>query len=266
MSGTSSSAGAGSAAGSGSGAPLGPRRARPVRDPMFVLPLRLGTVGPKYGATKAVKRVGRGVGSGRGKTAGRGHKGQNSRAGSSTRPGFEGGQTPMWKKLPRVGFQRRRLSRRLLPCSVTNLARAIAEGKLDTSRVITMREIHASGICGKVVRENSFPPTGVKLLSPLRPGSFKVPGVRIEVSACSARARKAIEDRGGTVTTVYYNRLGLRALVKPEKFVGMIKPAGMPPKLRLKGQYDRVGTLSQHVPETLREKLIRKGLRSPRHK
>lgn len=230
---------------------------------MFVLPLRLGTVGPRQGAYKDIKRVGRG--GAHGKTAGRGHKGQNSRAGSSTRPGFEGGQTPMWKKLPRRGFQRRKLSRRLLPCSVTNLARAIAVGRIDASKVITMKEIHASGICGKVVRENGFPPTGVKLLSPLRPGSFKVPNLRVEVSAVSARARKAIEDRGGTVTTVYYNRLGLKALVKPDKFVsGMIKPAGMPPKLRHKGQYDRVGTLSQHVPETLHEELVRKGLRKPK--
>src|SRR5690606_7598515 len=59
---------------------------------------------PVPGAIKQRKRVGRGTGSGMGKTSGRGHKGQNSRSGGGVRPGFEGGQTPLFKRLPKRGF------------------------------------------------------------------------------------------------------------------------------------------------------------------
>lgn len=65
--------------------------------------MRLHELKPVQG-TKDRKRVGRGVGSGTGKTAGKGHNGQNSRSGGGTRPGFEGGQTPLFKRLPKRGF------------------------------------------------------------------------------------------------------------------------------------------------------------------
>lgn len=69
--------------------------------------LRLNTISPAPGAKHSAKRVGRGIGSGLGKTAGRGHKGQKSRSGGSVRPGFEGGQMPMQKRLPKFGFTSR---------------------------------------------------------------------------------------------------------------------------------------------------------------
>jgi large subunit ribosomal protein L15 len=69
--------------------------------------MRLNTLSPGQGAKKAAKRVGRGIGSGNGKTAGRGHKGQKSRTGGSVRPGFEGGQMPLQKRLPKYGFTSR---------------------------------------------------------------------------------------------------------------------------------------------------------------
>jgi len=69
--------------------------------------MRLNTLAPAPGSTHAKKRVGRGIGSGVGKTAGRGHKGQKSRTGGSVRPGFEGGQMPMQKRLPKFGFTSR---------------------------------------------------------------------------------------------------------------------------------------------------------------
>ena len=69
--------------------------------------LRLNTLSPAPGAKKNAKRVGRGIGSGLGKTGGRGHKGQKSRSGGSVRPGFEGGQMPMQKRLPKYGFTSR---------------------------------------------------------------------------------------------------------------------------------------------------------------
>ena len=69
--------------------------------------MRLNTLSPAPGARKDAKRVGRGIGSGLGKTAGRGHKGQKSRSGGKVRPGFEGGQMPLQKRLPKYGFTSR---------------------------------------------------------------------------------------------------------------------------------------------------------------
>ena len=69
--------------------------------------MRLNSLSPTPGAKKNAKRVGRGIGSGTGKTAGRGHKGQKARSGGSIRPGFEGGQMPLQKRLPKYGFTSR---------------------------------------------------------------------------------------------------------------------------------------------------------------
>jgi large subunit ribosomal protein L15 len=69
--------------------------------------MRLNTLSPAPGSRKDAKRVGRGIGSGNGKTAGRGHKGQKSRSGGTVRPGFEGGQMPLQKRLPKYGFTSR---------------------------------------------------------------------------------------------------------------------------------------------------------------
>ena len=69
--------------------------------------MRLNTLSPAPGRIKAGKRVGRGIGSGLGKTAGRGHKGQKSRSGGGVKPGFEGGQQPLQRRLPKFGFTSR---------------------------------------------------------------------------------------------------------------------------------------------------------------
>lgn len=69
--------------------------------------MRLNTLAPAPGSTHSKKRVGRGIGSGTGKTAGRGHKGLKSRSGGSVKPGFEGGQMPLQKRLPKFGFTSR---------------------------------------------------------------------------------------------------------------------------------------------------------------
>ena len=66
--------------------------------------MKLNELRPAEGSTKASFRVGRGPGSGNGKTAGKGHKGQNARSGGGVRPGFEGGQIPLYRKLPKRGF------------------------------------------------------------------------------------------------------------------------------------------------------------------
>ena len=68
----------------------------------------LNTIAPAPGATKDAKRVGRGIGSGTGKTCGRGHKGQKSRSGGFSKRGFEGGQQPLQRRLPKIGFRSRK--------------------------------------------------------------------------------------------------------------------------------------------------------------
>ncbi|MET1219808.1 MAG: 50S ribosomal protein L15 [Glaciecola sp.] len=70
--------------------------------------MRLNTLAPAPGAKNSGKRVGRGIGSGLGKTGGRGHKGQKSRSGGSVKPGFEGGQMPIQRRLPKFGFTSRK--------------------------------------------------------------------------------------------------------------------------------------------------------------
>ena len=70
--------------------------------------MHLNTLSPAEGSTHAPKRVGRGIGSGLGKTCGRGHKGQKSRSGGSVKPGFEGGQMPLQRRLPKFGFTSRK--------------------------------------------------------------------------------------------------------------------------------------------------------------
>ncbi|MGO4111451.1 50S ribosomal protein L15 [Paenibacillus sp. YAF4_2] len=69
--------------------------------------MKLHELAPAPGSTQVGKRKGRGIGSGNGKTAGRGHKGQNARSGGGVRPGFEGGQNPLYRRLPKRGFNNR---------------------------------------------------------------------------------------------------------------------------------------------------------------
>ena len=66
--------------------------------------MRLNTLSPAEGAKHSAKRLGRGIGSGLGKTGGRGHKGQKSRTGGGVRRGFEGGQMPLYRRVPKIGF------------------------------------------------------------------------------------------------------------------------------------------------------------------
>lgn len=120
--------------------------------------MRLNTLSPTPGAKKAAKRVGRGIGSGVGKTAGRGHKGQKSRSGGKVRPGFEGGQMPLQKRLPKYGFSSRmaRTTAQIrlgelngLNVDVIDLA-ALKEADLVKDNVVRAR-VFLSGELGKAV-------------------------------------------------------------------------------------------------------------------
>lgn len=91
--------------------------------------MRLNTLSPAPGHKHSSKRVGRGIGSGSGKTGGRGHKGQKARSGGNVRPGFEGGQMPMQKRLPKYGFTSR-ISRVTAQVRTSELA-AVIDGVID---------------------------------------------------------------------------------------------------------------------------------------
>ncbi|MDF1831721.1 MAG: 50S ribosomal protein L15 [Porticoccaceae bacterium] len=120
--------------------------------------MRLNTLSPAPGRIHAAKRVGRGIGSGLGKTCGRGHKGQKSRSGGSVKPGFEGGQMPLQKRLPKYGFSSRisrvsaqiRLSElNLVGGDVANLESLRAAGLINKG--ITRAKIFLSGELSKPI-------------------------------------------------------------------------------------------------------------------
>ncbi len=100
--------------------------------------MHLNTLSPDPGRIKDGKRVGRGIGSGLGKTCGRGHKGQKSRAGGRVRPGFEGGQMPLQKRLPKYGFSSRM-------AVVTAEIRSAELNKIDAER-IDLAALRAAGL------------------------------------------------------------------------------------------------------------------------
>jgi large subunit ribosomal protein L15 len=142
--------------------------------------ISLSNLRPARGSSQSRKRVGRGPGSGLGKTSGKGHKGHKARTGGQTNPGFEGGQMPMYRRLPKRGF--------------TNPFKVIAQpvnlgqlGKL-TGPAVNPETLYAAGLIGK----RDAP---VKLLGTGDPGrAFTVSGVRV-----SASARQKIEAAGGTI-------------------------------------------------------------------
>ncbi|KAH9329712.1 hypothetical protein KI387_001820 [Taxus chinensis] len=123
------------------------------------------------------------------------------------------------------------------PISLKKLAKYINAGRIDSSELITMKTLKDAGVLGKKVED------GVRLLGR---GAEEIRWpVHIEVSRVTQRAKEAVESSGGSVRRVHYNRLGLRALLKPEWFEKkgrlLPRPARPPPKLRVK--VDSIGRL-----------------------
>ena len=143
--------------------------------------MRLNSLSPSSGAKKKRKRVGRGIAAGGGKTAGRGHKGQRSRSGGNVRPGFEGGQLPLQKRIPTFGF-RSRVGRTTAEVRTSELAAANADGVVD------LAALKAAG----VVRKNT---TRARVFLS---GSVSA-SVTVQGLAVSKGARAAIEQAGGQV-------------------------------------------------------------------
>ena len=146
--------------------------------------MKLHELAPAEGSRKAKKRVGRGVGSGLGKTAGRGTKGQKSRSGGGTRPGFEGGQMPIHRRLPKRGFTNI-FKKKIAVINVSDLER------FESGSIVDEVALVQKGLV-KGKRD------GIKLLGK---GDVAIP-LTIKVNSVSAGARKKIEDAGGTVEVI----------------------------------------------------------------
>jgi len=142
--------------------------------------MRLHNLKPRPGAKSPRKRIGRGDGSGHGKTAGRGMKGQGSRSGSSTRPGFEGGQLPLIRRLPKRGFNNARFHTSYLPVNLSDLE------KFEEGATIDAKAIREAGLANG--RSD-----GVKILGR---GELNKK-LTVKAHAFSASARKRIEELGG---------------------------------------------------------------------
>eukprot|EP00934_Nitzschia_sp_Nitz4_P005980 Nitzschia sp. Nitz4//scaffold44_size153857//130452//131604//NITZ4_002744-RA/size153857-processed-gene-0.168-mRNA-1//-1//CDS//3329552226//5970//frame0 len=195
--------------------------------PEVVSVLKLNMLQDNPGAVQKKRRIGRGIGSSKGKTSGKGHKGQKARAGGSIPIGFEGGQTKLYKLLPKRGFTNKRHKQEMLPVNLGTIQDYIDMGRLPQaeSGVLNIKDLVDAGIATPSSIKH-----GMKLLSTGKE-RLTTP-LQIEISRASEEAIKAVEEAGGEVTTVHYNRLALRALLKPHKFIQLPKFARPPPKLQ----------------------------------
>jgi large subunit ribosomal protein L15 len=146
--------------------------------------MKLNELAPNPGSRKARKRIGRGIGSGTGKTAGRGHKGQRARAGSATRT-FEGGQMPMYRRLPKRGFKNP-FRKVYVPVNLDRLQAAVDAGRLDPAQPVNLQALRDAGLVSK--RRD-----GIRLLAR---GELSA-ALTIEVDSASRTAVAAVEKAGG---------------------------------------------------------------------
>ncbi len=144
----------------------------------------LNNLSPAKGSNQNKKRLGRGIGSGLGKTAGKGHKGQLQRSGGTSRPGFEGGQMPMYRRLPKRGF----FNPFRKEYNEVNIG---ALNVFDAKTKVTPEELKKAGL----LRQPGLP---VKLLAK---GKLEK-AVTIAVHKSSASAKAAIEKAGGKVEEI----------------------------------------------------------------
>jgi large subunit ribosomal protein L15 len=142
----------------------------------------LSTLKPKAGSTHYSKRVGRGIGSGMGGTATKGHKGQIARTGGRVRRGFEGGQTPLSRRLPKFGFTNAAFANEFQIVNLSDLNKV--EGLIDA------KSLYKAGLVTKSAR--------VKVLAK---GELKK-AVTVQVHAFSAKAKEAIEKAGGKIEVI----------------------------------------------------------------
>ncbi len=142
--------------------------------------MRLNSIKPAAGSTKAKRRVGRGIGSGLGKTAGRGHKGQKSRSGGFHKVGFEGGQMPLQRRLPKRGFKSR------------------THGDAAEVRLSDLTKVPVAEIDLLALKAAGLVPPGAKTVKVIKTGELKK-AVQLSGVLATKGARAAIEAAGGSV-------------------------------------------------------------------
>ena len=158
--------------------------------------LQLNNIFAQPGSVKKRKRLGRGAGSGKGQTAGKGDKGQLARSGGHSRPGFEGGQTPLYRRLPKRGFNN--------PCARTSVELNLADLELLDSSLLSNLSLAALTEAGVVKgRYDRLHVLGNGKLSKK---------VTLHAHKISAVAREAVEKAGGTVALVE-----IRKYIRPKK-------------------------------------------------
>ena len=146
--------------------------------------MKLHELSPAPGSAKEAWRKGRGIGSGNGKTAGKGHKGQNARSGGGVRPGFEGGQLPLYRKLPKRGFKNRFATN----YSIVNLSTL---NKFEDGETVNLAKLIEAGVIKK-------PLDGLKVL-----GNGEITKkLTVEASIFSASAKEKIEAACGKTEVV----------------------------------------------------------------
>ena len=148
--------------------------------------MKLHELSPAEGSTRSVYRKGRGPGSGNGKTAGKGHKGQNARSGGGVRPGFEGGQLPLYRKLPKRGFNNVRFGNVYTVINVSSL------NKFNDGEVVDGAALLSKGLISGLEKD------GVKVL-----GEGKLSKkLTVKAAVFSATAKEKIEAVGGKTEVV----------------------------------------------------------------
>ena len=147
--------------------------------------MKLHELQPAEGSRKAPKRLGRGVGSGIGKTSGKGHKGQWARSGGGVRPGFEGGQLPLIRRIPKRGFHNK-FANVFTEVNICELE------SFDNNTVVTPELLVSTGIVRKVEKD------GIKILG----NGELTKKLTVKVNAVSETAKSKIEAAGGTVELI----------------------------------------------------------------
>lgn len=147
--------------------------------------MKLHELSPVEGSTKERKRIGRGAGSGQGKTAGKGHKGQKARAGRGMRPGFEGGQMPLQRRLPKRGFNN------IFRSVVVTVNVSDLEAKFENGAVVDTEALKAAGLV-----KNYF--DSVKVLG----NGELTKKLDVKVNAYSESAKQKIEALGGKAEVI----------------------------------------------------------------
>lgn len=147
--------------------------------------MKLHNMHPAIGATTSKRRVGRGTGSGLGKTSGKGHKGQNARSGGGVRPGFEGGQLPLYRRIPKRGFSNAEFKIRYAVINLSDL------NKFEDGAVITPELLKEMGLV-----KNQL--CGIKVLGN---GALEKK-ITVKASKFSTSAKEQIEKLGGKAEVI----------------------------------------------------------------